>query len=206
LRFGGRLVRHSLLKAGDDSLQLLKATILLLNLTTQSFNFVVQVDSVLISLGKFSIGRVVAALHASRRQGGGTDAFNAFKFRAIPRWQINNHRRTFFIVHVATAKMFSEVFLARETMAGAAVAVGVRAHKCLLGIGVFLVDFALVAQETARVGETLNLVAVRLIALVGAIMFIHVFADITLAFSASRGDGYCTYFHSQGRRKVGGAD
>jgi hypothetical protein len=187
-RLGGGLVRQSLLKTSNNSLQLLEATILLLNLTAQSLNFMVQVDSVLIGLGKFIVRRFMAALHTSRRQGWGTDAFNTFKFGAIPR-QVNHHRSTFFTVHVAAAKMFPEVFLARETMAGAAVAIGIRTHECLLGIGVFLVNFALVAQETTGVGETLDLIAVRLIALVRAIMFVHMFADIVLVFGTSRVNG-----------------
>jgi len=183
-------MRHSLLKAGDDSLQLLESTVLFLDLTAQSLNFIVQIGSILIGLGKISevsVGRFVAPLHTSDGQGGGTNAFNTLKFRAIPR-HVNNNSRTFIAMHVATAKMLSEVLLARETIAGAAVAIGVRAHECLLGIGVFLVDFALVAQETARVGETLDLVAVRFIAFVGAIMFIHVFARVALVFGASRRD------------------
>lgn len=72
--------------------------------------------------------------------------------------------------------MFTEVLLARESIAGAAVAIGVGAHEWFLGIGILLVDFALMTEKAARVSESLNLVAVRLVALVRAIMFIHMFA------------------------------
>ena len=47
-------------------------------------------------------------------------------------------------MHVAAAKMFAQIFLARESITSAAVAISVWAHQGLLGVGVFLVNFALV--------------------------------------------------------------
>jgi hypothetical protein len=146
---------------------------------------VAQIGSILVGFGKGLVRGIVATLHASRRQGGGTDGLNTLKFGAIPR-HIDNNRRTFIAMHMTTAKMLSEVLLAREPITGAAVAIAVRAHKCLLGISVLLVDFTLVAQETARVGEALDFVAVGFIALVGAVMFIHVFTGVALVFGAAR--------------------
>jgi hypothetical protein len=79
-------------------------------------------------------------------------------------------------VHVATTQVLSKIFLARKSLAGAAVAIGIGTHHGLLGLVVLLVDFALVAQEAARVGKALNLFAIRFVALVRPIVFIHVFA------------------------------
>jgi hypothetical protein len=46
-------------------------------------------------------------------------------------------------VHVATAQVLSKIFLARESVAGAAVAIGIWTHQ---GLGVvLLVDLTLVA-------------------------------------------------------------
>jgi hypothetical protein len=213
LQFGcrGRLLRDSLLDSGDDSLQLLEATILLFDLATESLNFMVQVDTVLVrarQTWEVSDGwRGVTALHSSRRKGGGTDALDTVEFGGAIPTHIN-HGRSFIIMHVAATEMFPQVLLARETVAGAAVAVGVWAHQGLLGVCVFLVDFALVAQETTGVGETLDLVAVGFKTFVRTIMFVHVFAKSALVFGASRDEIIedCTYFHSHGRRKVGGAD
>lgn len=189
LQFGSgrRLLRDSLLNVGDDSLQLFKTTILLLDFAAESLNFVVQIDSVLISLrhvSEISDGRrVVATLHSSNRERGGTDALNTIKFGgAVPRHI--NHGGSFVIVHVATAKMFAQIFLARKSVASAAVAIRVWAHQGLLSVGIFLVHFALVTKETTRVGETLDLVAVWFITLVGTIMFIHMFAKVMLVLGA----------------------
>jgi hypothetical protein len=190
----------------------LEAAILLLDFAAESLNFVVQIDSVLIGLRQVleisNRRRIVATLHSSDRERRGADTLDTFKVGgAVPGGHIN-HWGGFIIVHVATAKMFSQVLLARESVASAAVAIAVRAHQGLLGVGVFLVNFALVAQETTRVGETLDLVTVWFITLVGTIMFIHVLARVwlVLAHYKDTTTGYCTYFHSHGRRKVGGAE
>jgi hypothetical protein len=157
----------------------LEAAILLLDFTTESLNFIVQVDSMLIGLrhvSEISDRRgLVAALNSSNREGGGTDAFDTIKFGGTFPRHID-HRGSFVIVHVAAAKMFPQIFLARESIASTAVAVSVWTHQGLLGIGIFLVNFALVAKETARVSETLDLITVWFITLVGTIMFIHMFA------------------------------
>ena len=73
--------------------------------------------------------------------------------------------------------MLSKIFLARESVAGAAVAIGIWAHQGLLCVVVLLVYFALVAQKTTRIGEALDLVAAGFVAFVRAVMFIHVFAE-----------------------------
>lgn len=181
------MLRDSLLNVGDDSLQLFKTTILLLDFAAESLNFVVQIDSMLVSLRHISEisdgGRVVATLHSSDRERGGTDALDTIKFgRAVPRHI--NHWGSFVIMHVATAKMFAQIFLARESVASAAVAISVRAHQGFLSVGVLLVNLALVTKETTRVGETLDLVAVWFITLVGTIMFIHMFAKAMLVLGA----------------------
>lgn len=72
--------------------------------------------------------------------------------------------------------MLLQVLLARESMARAAIAVGIWAHQRLLGIDVFLVYFALVSQQATGVCKSLNLIAARFHALIWSVMFIHVFA------------------------------
>jgi hypothetical protein len=47
-------------------------------------------------------------------------------------------------VHVATAQVLSKIFLARESVAGAAVAIGIWTYQGLLGVVLF-VDLTLVA-------------------------------------------------------------
>ena len=158
-----------------------------MDFAAESLNFVVQIYSVLIGLrhiSEISNGRrVVTALHSSDGERGGTDTFDTIKFGgAVPRHI--NHGGSFIIVHVATTKMFTQIFLARKSVASAAVAISVWAHQGLLSVGVFLVNFALVTEETTRVGETLDLVTVWFITLVGTIMFIHVFAKVMLVLGA----------------------
>lgn len=71
--------------------------------------------------------------------------------------------------------MFLQILLTREPVPSAAVAVDIGAHQGLLHGGVFLVNFALVAKETTRICESLNFIASGFKALVGTIMFVHVF-------------------------------
>lgn len=79
-------------------------------------------------------------------------------------------------MHVSAAKMFLQVLLASETIPCTAVAVGVWTHQWLFGIDVLFVNLALMSQKPTRVCEPLNLVTPWFQTLVGAVMFIHVFA------------------------------
>lgn len=77
---------------------------------------------------------------------------------------------------MATAQVLSKIFLARESVAGAAVAIRIWTQYGFLSVIVLLLDLALVAREATRVGKALNLVSTRLGALIRPILFIHVFA------------------------------
>jgi hypothetical protein len=173
--FGHRRLRNGLLEIGDDALQLLQAAILLLDLATQSLDFVVEIITILIGIGEVAVGRIVSALKAGGWEGVGA---NALQLVGTFPWHVNEDGggRALISVHVATAQVLSKVFLACKPVAGTAVAIGVGAHQGLLGVVVLLVHFALVAQETARVGEALNLIATGFVAFVRAIVFVHVFA------------------------------
>ena len=74
--------------------------------------------------------------------------------------------------------MLVEVLLARETLARTTLAILKGTHVACLGPTVLLVDFALVAQEAARVSEALDLVAARLLADIGTVVLVHVFTRI----------------------------
>lgn len=166
-------LRHGLLETGDDALQLLQATILLLDFTAQPLQLAVQIDTVLICLGKLgvSVGGVLPLDAGSGRQGRGAHALEVIA--TLPRHV--DDKGAVVWVHVAATEVLTQVLLTRKSIASAAVAVGVRAHQRLLGIGVLLVHLALVAQEAARVREALDLIAAGLEAFVGAIVFVHVF-------------------------------
>jgi hypothetical protein len=84
--------------------------------------------------------------------------------------------------------VLSKVFLTREPVAGATVAIGIGTHQRLLGVVVLLVHFALVAQKTARVGEALNLIATGFVTFVRAIVFIHVFARARVSIGYASDD------------------
>jgi hypothetical protein len=174
--FGHRRLRKGLLEIGNDALQLLQAAILLLNLATQSLDFVVEVIAILIGILEVPVGRIlVSALETtSGREGVGA---NALQLAGAFPWQINKDGscRALISVHVTTAQVLSKILLAREPVAGAAVAVGIRTHQRLLRVIVLLMNFALVAQETTRVGEALNLITTRFVAFVWTIVFIHMF-------------------------------
>lgn len=163
-----------LLQSGDDSLQLFQTAILLLDFAAQSLDLIVDIGTILVGLGKIPVGRIISALDTSGGKRVGTEILQFVG--ALPRHVDHDLRTTVVGVHVATSQMFSKVLLARESIARASVAVGVGAHQWLLGVGILLVHLALVAQETTGVGEALNLVTARFVALVGTIMFIHMFA------------------------------
>ena len=74
------------------------------------------------------------------------------------------------------AEVFVEVLFAREARAGAAFAVAVGTHARRLGATVLLVNFALVAEQTAGVGEALDLLAAGLFTDVRAQVLVHVFS------------------------------
>jgi hypothetical protein len=145
--FGHRRLREGLLEIGDDALQLLQAAILLLNLATQSLHFVVKIVAILIGIGEVTVGRIIeSALETtSGREGVGA---NTFQLAGAFPWHVNKDGgcRALISVHVATAQVLSKVLLAREPVAGAAVAIGIRTHQGLLRVVVLLMNFALVAQ------------------------------------------------------------
>jgi hypothetical protein len=136
----------------------------------------VQIIAILMGIGEVARWRIVSALKTSGRERVGANTLQLVG--ALP-WHVNENggRWTLLRVHVATAQVLSKVFLARESVAGAAVAIGIGTHQGLLSIVILLVDLALVAQESTRVGKALNLVATWFVALVRAIVFIHVFTD-----------------------------
>lgn len=71
--------------------------------------------------------------------------------------------------------MFVKVFFPGEPGAGTAFAVAMRAHPRRLGAAMLLVDFALMAEEAAGVGEALDLLAAELVADVRAGVLVLVF-------------------------------
>lgn len=77
---------------------------------------------------------------------------------------------------VHAAEVLVQVLLAREALAGVALAVGMRAVDRVLGPAVLVVNFALVSKEAARVGEAGEVLATLGRAAVGAFMLVHVFA------------------------------
>jgi hypothetical protein len=76
---------------------------------------------------------------------------------------------------VNAADVLSEVFFAREAGSGAALAVWEGAEERFLCAAVQFVDFTLVAQESAAVGEALQLLTALDIALVRSVVLVHVF-------------------------------
>jgi hypothetical protein len=76
---------------------------------------------------------------------------------------------------VYATDVLSKILFPGEAGAGAAFAVAERTEERFLGAAVHLVDFALVAKESATVGEALKLLAAFDVALVGTIMLVHVF-------------------------------
>jgi hypothetical protein len=174
--FGQRRLRKCLLEISDNTLQLLQAAILLLNLPAQPLDFVVEIIACLIDFRKVTIGRIVSALLTG---GGERVGANALQLVGSLPWHVNKDRGCWALisVHMTTAQVLPKVLLASKPVAGAAVAIGIWAHQGLLCVIVLLVHFALVAQETARVGEALDLVAARFVTFVRAVMFVHVFAE-----------------------------
>ena len=78
---------------------------------------------------------------------------------------------------MSTAQVLLKISLARESVAGAAVAIDMGTHEGLFGVVVLFVDLTLVAQEAISICKALSLVATRFVALVGPLMFIHMFAE-----------------------------
>lgn len=187
LGLGPGLLGDGLLQSGDDALQLLQATVLLLDLAAQSLDLVVKLRAGLVGLGKIAIGRVMLALDPGGGEGVGTKALQLIG--ALPGHVDHDLGSTVISVHVATSQMFAKVLLACEPVAGASVAIGIGAHQRLLCVGVLLVNFALVTQKTARVGKALNLITAGLEALVGTVVFIHMFAGGIMLASKTETDG-----------------
>ena len=73
-------------------------------------------------------------------------------------------------------KMLREIFLSGKANTRAAFAVAIRAHAACFGAAVLAVDFALVAEEAAGVGEALDFFAAGFFADVRAVVLVHVFA------------------------------
>ena len=115
----------------------------------------------------------MSALNAGSRKGVGANTFELV--RPLPGHIDHNCRNAFIGMHMSTAQMLAQIFLTREPIASAAIAVCVWTHQRLLGIGVFLVNFALVAEKATGVGEALHLITTWLVAFIRAIMLIHVF-------------------------------
>lgn len=74
---------------------------------------------------------------------------------------------------MATPKMLVQVFFPAEADTSAAFAVLVWTHAADLRAAVLPVDFTLVAEETARVGEATDVVTFRFLADVGAGVLVH---------------------------------
>ena len=174
LRTGG--LRDSLLQACDNPLQLLQSTVLLLGLTSKSLEFVTHIDAILlidleVKSGVFDVVALPLSSRKSRKRRSS---------HAIHLGRRNDRKvrgRAILCMHMAATKMFLQILLTREPVASTAVAVDIGAHQRLLDGRVFLVDFALVAEETTRVRESLNFITSGLEALVGTIMLVHVFTE-----------------------------
>lgn len=165
-----------MLKISDNTLQLLQAAVLLLNLPTQPLDFVVEIIARLIDFRKVTVGRIMSALLTGGRERVGTNALQLVG--SLP-WHVNKDRSCWVLisVHMTTAQVLPKVLLASKPVAGAAVAIGIWAHQGLLCVIVLLMHFTLVAQKTARVGKALDLVAARFVTFIRAVMFVHVFAE-----------------------------
>jgi hypothetical protein len=75
--------------------------------------------------------------------------------------------------HMASTNVFIQVLLTSETLASVSIAVGIRTKERCFSGAVLLVHFALVTEKSSRIGEALKLLAARLGALVGPLVFIH---------------------------------
>ena len=82
----------------------------------------------------------------------------------------------FFLRLMTPSQMLIQIFFPGKPDAGAAFAVFVRTHAAGFGAAVLAVDFALVAEETAGVGEAADVVAFGFFADVGAVVLVHVFS------------------------------
>jgi len=72
------------------------------------------------------------------------------------------------------SQVLVQVFLARKSLATMSLAIWVRAVELLSWSAVEIMNFSLMSQETAGVGETWELFATIRWAFVGSIMFVHV--------------------------------
>lgn len=76
--------------------------------------------------------------------------------------------------------MLVEVFLARETFLGSPFAASDRAEKRVFGSAMETVDFSLMAQKAARIGEALELHTFRSETAVRSVMLVHVLVPFAL--------------------------
>lgn len=74
---------------------------------------------------------------------------------------------------MASANVFIQILLPSKALASVSIAVGIRTKERCFGGTVLLVHFALVTEKSSRIGEALKLLAARLRALVGPLVFIH---------------------------------
>ena len=73
-------------------------------------------------------------------------------------------------------EMLRQILLSRKANACAAFAVSVRAHTASFWAAMLAVNFTLMAEEAAGVGEALDFFAAWLCTDVGTVMLVHVFA------------------------------
>ena len=73
------------------------------------------------------------------------------------------------------AEMLHQVLLPRKTGAGAALAVGERAHAESFGSAMLLVHFALMAKQAVGIGKALDLLAAGFVADVWPVVLVYVF-------------------------------
>lgn len=88
---------------------------------------------------------------------------------------------------VDSSEVLVEILLAGEALAGVTLAVGVGAVDRILRSSVLPVDFALVAEETAGVRKSGEILTARHQAAVRALMLVHVFAMSYVSDSARNG-------------------
>lgn len=111
---------------------------------------------------------------------------------------------------VHAAQVLVEVLLAGEALAGVALAVWVRAVDRVLWSAVLVVDFALVAEETAGICKAGQVFASVGRAAIGTLVLVHVFAVRNMLATrvcaneiirSGKGGG-AAYFHSHFRRNA----
>jgi len=108
---------------------------------------------------------------------------------------------------MTTPEVLVQVFFAAEANTGAAFAVLVRTHAADFRAAVLPVDFALVAEETARIGEAADVVAFWFVADVGAGVLVHMLTVILVSstlLTHCGDDKVGTHVHSHFLENTGG--